>query len=38
LKQPVRVIDLCYFIAEHDDHHMAKINELIRNRRDARVP
>jgi hypothetical protein len=30
LKQPMRVIDLAYFKAEHDDHHMARISELIR--------
>lgn len=30
LNQPVRVLDLAYFIAEHDDHHLARINELIR--------
>jgi hypothetical protein len=30
LKKPMRVIDLAFFIAEHDDHHLAKISELIR--------
>jgi len=30
LQLPMRVIDLVYFIAEHDDHHLARINELIR--------
>ena len=30
LKMPMRVIDLAYFIAEHDDHHLARISELIR--------
>jgi hypothetical protein len=30
LKTPVRVIDLAFFIAEHDDHHLARISELIR--------
>jgi len=30
LKTPMRVIDLAYFIAEHDDHHLAQIAELIR--------
>ncbi len=30
LKKPMRVIDLAFFIAEHDDHHLAKIAELIR--------
>jgi hypothetical protein len=27
---PMRVIDLAYFIAEHDDHHLARIGHLIR--------
>jgi uncharacterized damage-inducible protein DinB len=26
----IRVIDLAFFIAEHDDHHMARISELKR--------
>jgi hypothetical protein len=30
LKMKVRVIDLAFFIAEHDDHHLARISELIR--------
>ena len=30
LKIPMRVIDLAFFKAEHDDHHMARISELIR--------
>lgn len=30
LKKQIRVIDLAYFIAEHDDHHLARISELIR--------
>ena len=30
LKQPMRVIDLAFFTAEHDDHHLAHISELIR--------
>ena len=30
LNMPMRVIDLAYFIAEHDDHHLARINDLIR--------
>ena len=30
LKTPMRVIDLVYFIAEHDDHHLASISELRR--------
>lgn len=30
LKTPIRVIDLALFIAEHDDHHLARISELKR--------
>jgi hypothetical protein len=26
----IRVIDLAFFIAEHDDHHLARISELKR--------
>ncbi len=26
----IRVLDLAFFIAEHDDHHLARISELIR--------
>jgi hypothetical protein len=26
----IRVIDLVFFIAEHDDHHLAQISELKR--------
>jgi uncharacterized damage-inducible protein DinB len=29
LKQPMRLIDHLFFVAEHDDHHLAKIWELI---------
>ena len=28
LKTPMRIIDLCIFIAEHDDHHLAQITSL----------
>ena len=28
LKQPMRLIDHLYFVAEHDDHHLARIWEL----------
>ncbi len=30
LKTKIRVLDLVFFIAEHDDHHLARISELIR--------
>lgn len=28
LQQPMTVVDLCYFVAEHDDHHLATIQDL----------
>jgi DinB family protein len=28
LQQKIRVIDLAFFIAEHDDHHLARVSEL----------
>jgi len=31
LKQPMRLVDHLYFVAEHDDHHLARIWELIRS-------
>ena len=30
LKAPMKVIDLAYFVAEHDDHHLAQITYLAR--------
>lgn len=30
LKMKIRVLDLAYFIAEHDDHHLSRISELKR--------
>lgn len=29
LKQPMRLVDHLYFVAEHDDHHLARIWETI---------
>ncbi len=29
LKTPMRIIDLAYFVAEHDDHHLANVREII---------
>ena len=29
LKTPMKVIDLAYFVAEHDDHHIAQITALM---------
>ncbi len=31
LKTPMRLVDHLYFVAEHDDHHLAAIWELIRS-------
>jgi hypothetical protein len=28
LSTPMRLIDLAFFVAEQDDHHMAKLREL----------
>lgn len=28
LKQPMRMIDLAYFVAEHDEHHILRISEI----------
>lgn len=28
LQQTMRVVDMAYFVAEHDDHHLASITEL----------
>lgn len=30
LKTPMRLVDHLFFVAEHDDHHLARIWELIR--------
>jgi uncharacterized damage-inducible protein DinB len=32
LKTPMRLVDHLYFVAEHDDHHLARIWELINRR------
>lgn len=29
LKTPMRIVDLAYFVAEHDDHHLARVRALI---------
>ncbi len=31
LKTPMRLIDLFYFVAEHDDHHLSRITEIDRS-------
>jgi uncharacterized damage-inducible protein DinB len=30
LKQPMRVVDMAFFVVEHDDHHLARMTELAR--------
>lgn len=30
LNQPMRVIDSLFFVAEHDDHHISALSNLIR--------
>ena len=30
LDRPMRAVDMAYFVAEHDDHHLAKMTELAR--------
>jgi len=30
LGQPMTLVDHCFFVAEHDDHHLSTIGELIR--------
>ncbi len=29
LNQPMRLVDMAFFVAEHDDHHLAVIRKLI---------
>jgi uncharacterized damage-inducible protein DinB len=29
LKRPMRLIDFCFFMAEHDDHHLAVVTRLL---------
>lgn len=29
LKQPMRIIDLMYFVAEHDEHHLESITQIL---------
>lgn len=31
LQQPMRLVDMLYFVAEHDDHHLAAMTELARS-------
>ncbi|MBZ5681323.1 MAG: DinB family protein [Acidobacteriia bacterium] len=38
LKKPMRLVDHLFFAAEHDDHHLARIWELIQEGRGAARP
>jgi uncharacterized damage-inducible protein DinB len=33
LKSPMNVVDTAFFVAEHDDYHLARISELLRETR-----
>ena len=35
LEQSMRLVDSCYFVAEHDDHHLAVITRLLSGERSA---
>ena len=37
LQQPMSVVDLCFFVAEHDDHHLATIAEIASALRDMPI-
>ncbi len=30
LNQPMRLIDMAVFVADHDDHHLARMTEILR--------
>lgn len=30
LQTPMRLLDLAFFVAEHDDHHLATISDILR--------
>jgi hypothetical protein len=32
LDRPMRLVDLCFFAAQHDDHHLAEIAARLANR------
>lgn len=41
LQQPMRLVDMLYFVAEHDDHHLAHVTDLVRDdsgRRPSAAP
>jgi uncharacterized damage-inducible protein DinB len=29
LQRPMRLVDLCFFVAEHDDHHLAIVTRMV---------
>jgi hypothetical protein len=35
LRRPLRLVDWLYFLAEHDDHHLAKAREILRRAGDG---
>jgi uncharacterized damage-inducible protein DinB len=35
LKKPMNIVDIAYFVAEHDDYHLARISELLRELKAA---
>ena len=37
LSTPMRLIDIAFFTAEHDDHHLARITELLRMSMSSRI-
>ena len=37
LKVPMRLVDYLHFVAEHDDHHLARIWEIIAANQDSTV-
>jgi len=32
LRQPMRMVDLAYFLSDHDDYHLARTGQLMRAR------
>lgn len=36
LKQPMRLIDMCLFVAEHDDHHLTTMTQMAKQGRSQK--
>ncbi len=36
LQKPMNIVDVAYFVAEHDDYHLARIGELLREISETR--